>query len=160
MTQKILMLGLAVLMVACGQEQADTPMPEEQISEQGAEPILGQILGQGMEQEQEQAPRQGFLSAAPDVPLAPQLIEKPEQALIFDKAEGRIITMEAVFIAPYADSDGVAVLDFYRNVLPNLGWQSPSDGWQRPDRLDFARGHESLSVQIEVGRVVFILRPL
>ncbi len=156
MTQKIFTLGLVVLLAACGQEQAtptaqgEPAMPDAQIEQIGQVGQVGQRLDL----------QQGFLSAAPDIPLAPQLVEKIEQALIFDKAEGRIITMEAVFIAPNGHAEGAAVLDFYRNVLPNLGWQSPSDGWQRPDRLDFARGHESLSVQIEVGRVVFILRPL
>lgn len=114
---------------------------------------------------------QTFLSAAPDIPLAPGLAEKVENALIFDKAQGRIVTMEAMF-APAQDNDessdkssdnqnnGDMVLEFYSTVLPNLGWQRPTDGWESPKRLTFARGNESLNIRIEGDRIIFTLRPL
>lgn len=118
-------------------------------------PFAGVFGGQVFAQDMAQDTPQGFLSAAPDIPLAPTMKENLAQALIFDKAEGRIVTMEAVF-----EGEASAILDFYRAVLPNLGWQSPTDGWERPGRLTFARGHETLTIRTQTARVIFTLRPL
>ena len=43
-----------------------------------------------------------FLSVAPDIPLAPGLSEAETGALIFDKPEGRIVSIEALAATPSA----------------------------------------------------------
>ncbi len=58
-----------------------------------------------------------FLSGIDDLPLMPGLVENTDLTLIFDSAEGR-------FVEAYAEGDvtELAVSEFYRQSLPQLGW--------------------------------------
>jgi hypothetical protein len=105
-----------------------------------------------------------FLTAAPDIPLAPGLVESESGALIFDKPGGRIITIEALSAAPSAQ-----IFAFYRASLPNLGWQrkaanpdAANPDASNPDTVNtdiYLRDSEQLQVKIEGGVVFFRLMP-
>ena len=95
-----------------------------------------------------------FLSALPEIPLAPNMQENPESALIFDKAEGRIVAVEALSTQSIED-----IFGFYRTALPNLGWQEFAQDWQRANEVTFGRAQELLVIRVEGGVVFFKLRP-
>ena len=95
-----------------------------------------------------------FLSAVPEIPLAPGMQENVENTLVFDKPEGRIIATEALTDRPTEE-----ILEYYRTVLPNLGWAPSGKGWTRPNELKFLRSGEALDIRVEGGVVFFKLRP-
>ncbi|MBK6896002.1 MAG: hypothetical protein KA099_00870 [Alphaproteobacteria bacterium] len=64
-----------------------------------------------------------FFSDLEDIPLMPGLTELPDEALFFDKPEGRIVEQTALM-------EGVSredVLVFYGGVLTQLGWGRVSE---------------------------------
>jgi len=96
-----------------------------------------------------------FVTGMGDVPLMSGLQDVPDSAVIFDKPSGRLV--EA-----YAEGEvkGPAVLRFYRETLPQLGWTvAPDNG----DSGVFFRESERLEIHIleERGRrtVRFVLSP-
>ncbi|MDP6222507.1 MAG: hypothetical protein QF505_01400 [Candidatus Micropelagos thuwalensis] len=95
-----------------------------------------------------------FLSVAPDIPLAPGLSEAETGALIFDKPEGRIVSIEALAGTPSAD-----IFAFYRLSLPNLGWQIKPELAVRNSET-FHREDEALTIKYEGGVVFFRLQPI
>ena len=94
-----------------------------------------------------------FLSVAPDIPLAPGLSEAETGALIFDKPEGRIVSIEALAATPSAD-----IFAFYRLSLPNLGWQNKPELAVRNTEI-FHREGEALAIKYEGGVVFVRLHP-
>lgn len=58
-----------------------------------------------------------FLGAVDDLPLMPGLTEDTQAAMTFDAPEGRIVEATAVGAVTRT-----AVLDFYAETLPQLGW--------------------------------------
>ena len=105
--------------------------------------------------------RDVYLSLAPDIPLAPGLSEFDGGQLVFDKPEGRIVRIEADRVS--AQGVNGAVPNFYRETLPNLGWQlnsSVNTGDKIDDNvLTFQRGGETLLISVQRNRVVFKLSP-
>ena len=95
-----------------------------------------------------------FLSVAPDIPLAPGLSEAETGALIFDKPEGRIVSIEALAATPSAD-----IFAFYRLSLPNLGWQNKPELAVRNTEI-FHREGEALTIKYDGGVVFFRLQPI
>ena len=95
-----------------------------------------------------------FLYVAPDIPLAPGLSEAETGALIFDKPEGRIVSIEALAATPSAD-----IFAFYRLSLPNLGWQNKPELSVRNSET-FHREGEALTIKYEGGVVFFRLQPI
>ncbi len=95
-----------------------------------------------------------FLSVAPDIPLAPGLSEAETGALIFDKPEGRIVSIEALAATPSAD-----IFAFYRLSLPNLGWQNKPELSVRNSETFHLEG-EALTIKYEGGVVFFRLQPI
>lgn len=78
----------------------------------------------------------GFFSTVPDLPVMPGMTEIADAGVIFDKPEGRIVAMYAKGkLAPRA------VLGFYADTLPQLGWRAAGDRSFRRDgellRLEF-----------------------
>lgn len=63
-----------------------------------------------------------FLSAIEDLPLMPGLVEAEEGGLLFDSPAGRIV--EAYARGPVGRA---AVLGFYAETLPQLGWRQRSE---------------------------------
>ena len=90
--------------------------------------LLGQAAGG--------ARAEGFLSAIPDLPLMPGLVELAERGVVFDKAGGRIVEAYA-----QGEVAGAAVRRFYGDTLPQLGWQASPAG-------SFLREGEKLEVAV------------
>lgn len=87
-----------------------------------------------------------FLSGFEDLPLMAALFDVPEAKVTFDSAGGRIVI--AVAEGQVAAS---AVLGYYRQLLPQLGWQSADfgPGFVREDEylvIDFPAREGSLTV--------------
>ena len=62
------------------------------------------------------------------MPIAAGLEEVPDEGLAFDSAYGRVVTAVA-----RGRADIGAVRDFYRRVLPALGWEAEDGGGFRRD---------------------------
>ena len=101
--------------------------------------------------------RDAYLSLAPDIPLAPGLSEFDGGQVVFDKPEGRIVRIEAERLETQGAGDGVPA--FYRETLPNLGWQLNGAGNSADNVLTFQRGGETLLITMQGERVVFKLSP-
>ena len=82
------------------------------------------------------------------------LSEAETGALIFDKPEGRIVSIEALAAIPSAD-----IFAFYRLSLPNLGWQIKPELAVRNSET-FHREDEALTIKYEGGVVFFRLQPI
>ena len=88
-----------------------------------------------------------FFHVMNDVPVMTGLRELTDEAVNFDKPEGRIISATAVsdIVAP------AAIKSFYGQTLPQLGWQAQLDG-------SFVRDQERLKLIIEGKEGVSIIR--
>ena len=100
---------------------------------------------------QESAAQEGkeFIAGIEDLPVMPGLAEIADAGLIFDKPSGRIVEAYA-----QGEVGEQAVLDFYQETLPQLGWLS-----QAGNR--YAREGEELTLQVrasETGGVVVMFR--
>lgn len=80
----------------------------------------------------------GFISTIEDLPLMPGLIEE-EGGMVFDSARGRIV--EAYATGPVSEG---AVIAFYAETLPQLGWRPDGPGV-------FSREGEILKVEFPGG---------
>ena len=120
--------------------------------------VFGWLAGAGLSQA---LARDAYLSLAPDIPLAPGLSEFDGGQLVFDKPEGRIVRIEAKRLETQGAGDGVPA--FYRETLPNLGWQlngaDNSADNSADNVLTFQRGGETLLITMQGERVVFRLSP-
>ena len=97
-----------------------------------------------------------FLRFVEDLPLAPGLVEDTSASILFDKPNGRIVRARASGRLPPA-----TVVGFYRETLPQLGWQPETkpakSGRNRASDLRFVRARESLSVEVAAdGRGVVV----
>lgn len=61
----------------------------------------------------------GYSSVIEDLPLMPGMVEKTDDALVFDKPGGRIVETSAEISASAAE-----VERFYGQALPSLGWKA------------------------------------
>ncbi|HYE50559.1 MAG TPA: hypothetical protein VEB20_13280 [Azospirillaceae bacterium] len=89
-----------------------------------------------------QSSPQGFVPGAEDLPLMPGLEARAEEALVFDKPDGRIV--QAAASGP---ADPAQVLRFYADTLPQLGWQG--DGQAREGQGRWRREGERLEIRAE-----------
>jgi hypothetical protein len=97
-----------------------------------------------------QAAEQRFFSNISDLPLMPGLYELPDAAVVFDKAEGRIVESAAA-------GEGLSaaqLIDFYEKTLPQLGWEAVS---ATAGAATYRRGAETLQIRAEPGEKVMIL---
>ena len=101
--------------------------------------------------------RDAYLSLAPDIPLAPGLSEFDGGQVVFDKPEGRIVRIEAERLETRGTGGGVPA--FYRETLPNLGWQLIGADNSVDNVLTFERGGETLLITMQGERVMFKLAP-
>ncbi|TQV76349.1 hypothetical protein [Denitrobaculum tricleocarpae] len=96
-----------------------------------------------------------FVTGLEDVPLMPDLQDVPEAAVIFDKPAGRLIEAYAE-----GNVEPAAVLGFYRDTLPQLGWSLEAvEGATGV----FLRERERLEIHVLEGQdrrtVRFVLSP-
>jgi len=91
-----------------------------------------------------------FFSVIEDLPLMPALKEVPHSAVIFSKAQGRIV--EVVAQGPVTRE---AVLGFYGRTLPQLGWHGAgAQGWRRDGetlQIGFRPVRDGLLVQFSIA---------
>lgn len=97
------------------------------------------------------AAAEAFLQAIPDLPLMEGLSELQNEGLVFDKPDGRIIEAYA-----RGQVQSEAVLRFYEQTLPQLGWQAiEPQAWRREgERLDIAVTQEAPYTLVR-----FVLKP-
>lgn len=81
---------------------------------------------------------QRYLHYLSDIPVLDGGEEIEEQAVLFDKAEGRVV--EEVILVPHFEHQKIE--KFYEMTLPDLGWKPVSFG-------RFLRNKEQLVVKIE-----------
>lgn len=81
---------------------------------------------------------QVYFTALTDVPVMPGMVEITDQAFVFDKAEGRVVEVVG-FLSLSSSADPV---EFYKTVLPELGWKPLKTGV-------FQRNNEQLVVRAE-----------
>jgi hypothetical protein len=79
-----------------------------------------------------------FFTAIADMPLMPGLIELPDQTVMFDKPEGRIIESVAE-IESVSEED---VSKYYNTTLPQLGWSRIAEN-------TYTREGEQLNLKFE-----------
>jgi hypothetical protein len=116
---------------------------------------LGLLLGAGSFAAANAAEDTVYLSGIDDVPLMEGLTEDRDAGVVFDKPSGRIV--EGVAGGKVTPS---AVIAFYKETLPELGWAL--DGAGKND-LHFHRDTEVLSVTVDTAKdrsvVTFSLTP-
>ena len=116
--------------------------------------VFGWLAGAGLSPA---LARDAYLSLAPDIPLAPGLSEFVGGQVVFDKPQGRIVRIEAERLETQGAGNGVPA--FYRETLPNLGWQLSAADNSADNVLTFQRGGETLLITMQDERVVFKLSP-
>ena len=91
-----------------------------------------------------------YLAGVADLPLMPGLRELADAGIVFDKPSGRIVEAYAAGIVSAAD-----VLAFYRETLPELGWQAEDDHHFRREgerlELELLKGGEVLTVHFTLA---------
>lgn len=88
-----------------------------------------------------------FFSEMNDVPIMAGLYELPDETVVFDKAEGRIVESAAASETENANQ----IKGFYDATLPQLGWQ-------RLGPESYARDGEKLTLRLESRGNVQVLR--
>jgi len=94
-----------------------------------------------------------FLHGMEDIPLMAGLYEIPEETLVFDKPEGRIVHAAAA-----SENAGRGEIEaFYNNTLPQMGWRSAGAG-------SFVRQGEELQISVQQNEgyslVMFTVLPV
>ena len=108
------------------------------------------VIGIGLLAVPSQAQDSGFIEQVTDLPLMPGLSEVKDAGVVFDKPDGRIV--EA-----YAEGDlkRDAVIGFYRDTLPQLGWtQAKAAG----AAATFRREGENLALDFLDGGGALVVR--
>ena len=88
-----------------------------------------------------------FFSAIRDLPLMPGLTERPEAAIVFDHEAGQVTT--ALASGPV---EKAAIRQFYRHILPPLGWVPQCDAAPCPPPDRYRREGESLELDLAAER--------
>jgi hypothetical protein len=78
-----------------------------------------------------------FFEALYDVPVMPGLEELPDQAMLFDKPDGRIASV----VAASKTLEEADIKSFYKETLSQMGWKK--DGQNQ-----YVRGLDRLSMEI------------
>ena len=92
-----------------------------------------------------------FLNGIDDIPIYKNMVYVEESLVMFDKINGRFVSTEIT-----GKYNHLEVSEFYKNILPNLGWKFISKNLYR-------RGEESLEVEYKSDgkqlRVLFNISP-
>lgn len=99
-----------------------------------------------------QAGKEQYFEALYDVPVMPGLEELPDQALLFDKPDGRIASV----VAASKTLKEADIRRFYEDTLSQMGWKK-----NKPNQ--YLRGSDQLSLEVvrrpPVTIVHFTLEP-
>ncbi len=116
---------------------------------------LGVGIGSDVALAQSNASPGAFVTGLEDVPLMPDLQDVPDAAVIFDKPAGRLVEAYAE-----GDVEVAAVMKFYRDTLPQLGWSIEA---AQGETGVFFREKERLEIHVLEGQdrrtVRFLLSP-
>ena len=114
--------------------------------------VLAAVLFAGLGARAEAADPPGhFLSGFEDLPLMDGLTEQADSGVVFDKPDGRIV--ERYASGPLSlDS----VVTFYRETLPQLGWQPVTA--KAVHHLAFKREGESLDIEFKTVGSELVVR--
>lgn len=116
---------------------------------------LGALLNSEAAFAQSAASSGAFVTGLEDVPLMPDLQDVPDAAVIFDKPAGRLVEAYAE-----GDVESAAVMKFYRDTLPQLGWSIEA---AESATGVFFREKERLEIHVLEGQdrrtVRFVLSP-
>lgn len=97
-------------------------------------------------------PSERFVEGVEDLPLMPGLANVEAAGLAFDTVEGRIVV---AFASGRVTRE--AVLAFYADTLPQLGWKREQELRFRRDSenltLEFSRGSSGLTVRFSLSPV-------
>ena len=118
------------------------------------QPIVGIVFALALICLAPMATARSFLSTIADVPLADGLEELPDAGFVFDKPQGRIVQLTASHNAEITQQ---ALMAFYQNSLPNLGWQPSQSSL---GLLTFKRRGEILRLTFTADLVIFDLTPM
>ena len=92
-----------------------------------------------------------FVEGLGDIPNFKNMQNVEDSFILFDKVEGRYLYSEVE-----GDYDKKEINDFYKNVLPNLGWKKLNNN-------QFERGNEILDIKYEriddLTKVLFSIAP-
>lgn len=78
-----------------------------------------------------------FFEALYDVPVMPGLEELKDQAMLFDKPDGRIASV----MAASKNLNATEITRFYAESLPQLGWKKTAEN-------QYVRGSDSLKMEV------------
>ncbi len=78
-----------------------------------------------------------FFEALYDVPVMPGLEELKDQAMLFDKPDGRIASV----MAASKNLNATEITRFYAESLPQLGWRKTAEN-------QYVRGSDSLKMEV------------
>jgi hypothetical protein len=94
---------------------------------------------------------ENFLRGIDDIPTYKNMVYVEESLVMFDKINGRFVSTEIVGKYNYSE-----VSEFYKNILPNLGWKLITKNL-------YQRGDESLKLEYKLDgkqlRVLFNIYP-
>ena len=97
-----------------------------------------------------------FFDELYDVPVMNGLVIVPDQAISYDKPEGRI--SQAIAYAP--NNDWSAIQSFYKETLMQMGWQSLGNDKYSRERELLEINHEKTENSDVSGLIIrFLLRP-
>lgn len=88
-----------------------------------------------------------FFESLYDVPVMPGMAEFPDQALLFDKPDGRIASVAA----GSKDADPARVQGFYDDTLSQMGWRKTA-------KNQYVRGKDRLDMVVERQAGLTIVR--
>ena len=92
-----------------------------------------------------------FLKGINDIPTYKNMVYVEESLVMFDKINGRFVSTEIIGKYKYSE-----VSEFYKKILPNLGWKLITKNLYR-------RGEESLELEYKLDgkqlRVLFNIYP-
>jgi len=89
----------------------------------------------------------GFLDCISDIPVHNKIIEIKESCFLFDSDTGKIVSVEAKHLL--SDKE---VLDFYKNILKQFGWELKSEKVDKA--LIFLRDNEILKININDSNII------
>lgn len=92
-------------------------------------------------------PANRFFESLYDVPVMPGMAEFPDQALLFDKPDGRIASVAA----GSKGADPVKVRAFYDETLAQMGWRKTAQN-------QYVRGKDRLDMMVERKAGLTIVR--
>ena len=94
---------------------------------------------------------ENFLKGIDDIPSYKNMVYVEESLVMFDKINGRFVSTEIIGKYNYSE-----VSEFYKKILPNLGWKLITKNLYR-------RGEESLELEYKLDgkqlRVLFNISP-